>query len=256
MEGPPQGVPPREDGERNSAGNLRLPPRGSGLLGRLTLMEWLLKYRDRIYDDISASRGLRRYVVDSLLVTLVGTVFYGFVVGICIGGWQILYDPIKMPWILVFTLLLCLPSLYVFSCYLGSRLGLLQTCAIAFNATAIVSTILMGFAPVTWFFMFTAPESHHFAVLINVVVFAVAGFFGVQFLLRGIRAVYADVPTPPAVEKMVRWWVVLYAAVGVQMAWLLRPYFTATDVFIRPRTGNFFVAVMTTLWQFLSGEGW
>jgi hypothetical protein len=189
-------------------------------------------------------------------VTLVGTVFYGFVVGISVGGWQILYNPIKMPWVLIFTLVLCLPSLYVFSCYLGSHLGLVQVCALGFAATAVVATILIGFAPITWFFMFTAPESHHFAVLFNVAVFAIAGFFGVQFLVRGSQALTKRIAERKAIEKVLNWWVVLYALVGAQMGWLLRPYFTATDVFIRPRAGNFFVALLTTLREFLSGKGW
>jgi len=231
-------------------------PRGPGLLGRLALIEWLLKYRDHIFEDILSGKDLPRYIVDAFLVTLLGTVFYGLVAGISVGGWQVLYDPIKIPWILVFTLLLCLPSLYVFSCYLGSRLDLLQTCALAFNSTAVVSTILIGFAPITWFFMFTAPGSHHFAVIVNVIVFTIAGFFGIQFLGRGVRALHRKPEERKAMEKVVTWWVVLYAVVGAQMAWLLRPYFTPTDVFIRPRAGNFFVALLTTVREFVTGQGW
>ncbi len=231
-------------------------PRKPGLLGRLALIEWLLKYREHVFEDILARRHLGRYILDAFLVTLLGTIFYGFVAGISVGGWQILFDPIKMPWVLMFTLLLCLPSLYVFSCYRGSRLDLLQTCALAFNSTAVVASILIGFAPITWFFMFTAPGSHHFAVLINVVIFALAGLFGVQFLLRGARSLHRIPEEQKAVETVVRWWVGLYALVGAQMAWLLRPFFTATDVFIRPRAGNFFVAVLKTVVEFVSGQGW
>ncbi len=231
-------------------------PRKPGLLGRIALIEWLLKYRDHLFEDILERRNLGRYIVDAFLVTLLGSIFYGLVVGICIGGWQILFDPIKLPWVLILTLLLCLPSLYVFSCYRGSRLDLLQTCALAFNSTAVVSTILIGFAPIVWFFMFTAPGSHHFAVLINVAVFTVAGIFGVQFQLRGTRALHRVPGEQSAVQIVVRWWILLYGLVGAQMAWLLRPYFTATDVFIRPRAGNFFVALLTTIGEFVSGKGW
>jgi len=46
------------------------------------------------------------------------------------------------------------------------------------------------------------------------------------------------------------------AVVGAQMAWLLRPYFTATDVFVRPRGGSFFVTVLSLLWKHLSGGGY
>jgi len=216
----------------------------------------VLKYREHLWEEIYAGQNLGRYVIDAFLVTVVGAVFYGFVVGLSVGGWQTLYDPIKLPWVLIFTLLLCLPSLYVFGCYRGSRLGLLQVCALAFTSTAVVATILIGFAPITWFFMFTAPGSHHFAVLINVAVFAIAGFFGVEFMLRGGRSLHRTPEDRRAVERVMHWWVVLYSLVGAQMSWLLRPYFTQTDIFARARAGNFFVAVLTTLQDFLSGQGW
>ena len=240
---PPEPPPPPE-------------PRRRGFLGSLALIDWLLKHQAHVFEDILAEREVGRYLVDSIVVTIVGSVFYGFVVGISIGGWQVLYDPVKMPWVLLFTLALCLPSLYIFSSYAGSRLTLGQTAAVASTATAVVATILIGFAPVTWFFMFTAPGSHHFAVLINVLVFAIAGFFGLQFLFRAAHAVGPAGDEPNPIERVLVWWVLLYGAVGAQMAWLLRPFFNQTDVFIRPRSGNFFVAVLQTLWEFLSGQGW
>ena len=73
---------------------------------------------------------------------------------------------------------------------------------------------------------------------------------------RGIHALHREASERQAVERVMNWWMVLYALVGAQMAWLLRPYFTATEVFIRPRAGNFFVAVMVTLREFFSGQGW
>ncbi|HUT74667.1 MAG TPA: zinc ribbon domain-containing protein [Armatimonadota bacterium] len=231
-------------------------PRRAGLAGRLSLIEWLLKYRAHVIQDIADERHLGRYAADALLVTVVCSVFYGFVVGVSVGGWQTLYDPIKLPWVLVFTLLLCLPTLYVFSAYLGSGLSLAQVSVVTFSATAVVSITLLAFAPVIWFFMFTAPDSHHFWVLLNVVVFAAAGAFGVGFLVRAMRQLHAQRAEFPKVRRLVNWWVVLYAVVGAQMSWLLRPYFTATDVFIRPRGGNFFVAVLRTLIEWLSGRGW
>ena len=232
------------------------PPRGKGFLGRLALIEWLLKYRGRLFGDILERRHLGACILDALLVAVLGAVLYGFVIGLSVGGWQTLYDPIKLPWVLLFTLGLCLPSLYIFGCYLGSRLDFLQVCALAFTSSAVVSTILVGFAPITWFFMFTAPGSHHFAVVVNVAVFSIAGVFSVQFLLRGMRAVHPEAEERRAMERVVRWWVLLYALVGAQMAWLLRPFFTPTEVFVRARAGNFFVAVLRTVAELLTGRGW
>ena len=230
-------------------------PRPPGLLGQLSLVDWLLKHQAHVFDDILGERDVMRYLVDSMVVTILGGAFYGLVVGISIGGWQILYDPVKMPWVLVFTLALCLPSLYIFSSYAGSRLSLGQTCAIAATATAVVATILIGFAPITWFFMFTAPDEYQFGVLVNVLVFGVAGFFGLQFLFRAAHAVDPKRDGPNAIERVLLWWVALYAVVGAQMAWLLRPFFNQTDVFLRARSGNFFEAVLRLLGDFLKSRG-
>lgn len=251
--------PPRDDPE---AANLSHPdnpaaptwPPASGLVGRLSLIERLLKYRGPLIEDVREGRSLGRYVAEALLVTVVCSGFYGLVVGISVGGWQTLYDPIKLPWVLLFTLLLCLPTLYIFSAYLGSTLSLAQVSVVTFGATAMVSIILLGFAPVTWFLMFTAPGSHHFAVLLNVAVFALAGIFGIGFLLHAMSELHPQRAELPRVRQLVRWWVALYAIVGAQMAWLLRPYFTMTDVFIRARGGNFFVAVAKTVLDIISGQ--
>ena len=255
--GPPEGPEPPEPPEPEPEPEPLEPDerRGGGFLGSLALMEWLLKYQRTVFEDILDERELVRYLVDSIIVTIVGGVFYGLVVGISVGGWQILYNPVKMPWIFIFTLLLCLPSLYIFSAYSGSRLNLAQTAAVAFSATAVVATILIGFAPITWFFMFTAPDAYSFSILLNVFVFAVAGFFGVQFLFRAAGGLGADSAgrdggTP--LQQTLVWWVILYGVVGAQMGWLLRPYFNQADVFIRPRSGNFFVAVLRTIAEMLS----
>ncbi|UCH33618.1 MAG: zinc ribbon domain-containing protein [Armatimonadota bacterium] len=252
----PPGNPGAEDASAQPAPLAPPWPPPAGIIGRLGLIERLLKYRARVIEDIREDRSLGRYVADAFLVTVVCSVFYGFVVGVSVGGWQTLYDPLKFPWILVFTLLLCLPTLYVFSAYLGSALSLAQVAVVAFGATAMVSIILLAFAPVTWFFMFTAPGSHHFAVLLNVAVFAAAGAFGVGFLMRAMQALHAETAELGKMRRFVGWWVALYAVVGAQMAWLLRPYFNVTDVFIRPRGGNFFVAVLKTIAESLSGQGW
>lgn len=252
--GPIFGGPPEEPDEPEPEPLEPDERRGGGFIGSLALMEWLLKYQRTVFEDILEERELARYLVDSIIVTIVGGVFYGLVVGISVGGWQILYNPVKMPWIFIFTLLLCLPSLYIFSAYSGSRLSLAQTAAVAFSATAVVATILVGFAPITWFFMFTAPDAYSFSILLNVFVFAVAGFFGVQFLFRAAVGLGGEPQREGGspLQQTLVWWVILYGVVGAQMGWLLRPYFNQADVFIRPRSGNFFVAILRHIAEMLT----
>jgi hypothetical protein len=50
---------------------------------------------------------------------------------------------------------------------------------------------------------------------------------------------------------------VIYALVGAQMSWILRPFIGTPGLefeLFRPRHGSFFEAICKALWQFLSGS--
>ena len=48
-------------------------PRPPGLLGQLSLIDWLLKHQAHVFDDILAEREVMRYLVDSMVVTILGS---------------------------------------------------------------------------------------------------------------------------------------------------------------------------------------
>ena len=51
-------------------------------------------------------------------------------------------------------------------------------------------------------------------------------------------------------------WMVIFALVGVQMAWVLRPFLGKPDQafqWFSPRESNFFEAVWQALWSLLGG---
>jgi hypothetical protein len=211
-------------------------PRGRGFWGRLAMMEWLLKHRDYLLGLIENGYEVRLILADLALVSVLPTAFYGLVTGLATQSWvRIISNPAKVPLVLVATLCLCLPSLYIFSSYLGSRRSFLQTVALGFTATAIIGVILAAFVPITWFLTFTAPHSHALHVLVNVAVFGIAGLVGVQFLFQGARRLFEHTPQLGAQMTFLRAWVVLYGLVGLQMGYLFRPFFGASDVWITGR---------------------
>ena len=65
-------------------------------------------------------------------------------------------------------------------------------------------------------------------------------------------------PTAGGVKAIFRIWVVVFALVGAQMSWVLRPFIgsfgTGGFVWFRPRGGNFFEAVFQTLQTLLGGR--
>jgi hypothetical protein len=228
------------------------PPRDRSLQGRLSIAEWLLKHRDYLLDQIEQGREVQVILADLLLITLLPTFFYGLVTGVAANSWvRILTNPLKLPLMLVLTMCLCLPTLYIFSSYLGSRRTFLQTAALSFTSLAIIGVVLAAFAPITWFLTFTAPGAYAVHVLVNVAVFILGGFMGVSFLLKGCSRFHGGAPLGR--QLLFLWgWIVLYGLVGAQMGWLFRPFFSSSDVWIRPRDPNE-VSVFQALWQLVEG---
>ena len=105
---------------------------------------------------------------------------------------------------LLFLLTLCVtfPSLYVFSALFGSRLRADVSLRLLLLAVAVNLAVLASFGPVTAFFTLST-ESYPFIVLLNVVLFAIAGFIALGFLRRAIAVVFdagpaAEPPTTAA----------------------------------------------------------
>jgi hypothetical protein len=69
-------------------------------------------------------------------------------------------------------------------------------------------------------------SGYQFFKLLNVFFFVIAGWVGVLFLGRGMRAIAAaDAKEGRKTRSMILYlWIILYAFVGSQMAWTLRPF--------------------------------
>jgi len=226
-------------------------PRGGGLAGRVAMAEWLLKHQDHLLNEIASGRGLRVILSDLLLIATVPTAFYGLVTGLATGSWmRMLTNPIKLPLVLVFTMCLCLPTLYIFSCFLGSRRSFLQTAALGFTGVAIMGVILAAFAPITWFLTFTAPQAYALHVLVNVAVLAVGGGVGIRFMQYGTRFLHRGTREAGRQSVFLGLWIGLYGLVGAQMGWLMRPFFSPTMEWIRPRDASQ-ETVFAAIWELL-----
>jgi hypothetical protein len=126
---------------------------------------------------------------------------------------------------------------------------------IALDLTAI---LLAAFVPVTVFFLITG-ANYYFLQLLHVLAVLVAGAFGMYALHEGLavvcerRGVY-----PRKALTIMRAWALLFAFVGIQMAWNLRPFLGDRGepfrVF-RSYEGNFYAAIVYSINKLLKGEG-
>jgi len=96
---------------------------------------------------------------------------------------------------------------------------------------------------------------HHFFKLLNVGIMAVCGIVGVMFLSQGMRIVSAAGKEGATARRWVMWlWVIVYAFVGSQMAWTLRPFVGAPSMefeLFRQLGGNFYTNIFASIGEIL-----
>jgi hypothetical protein len=237
----------------------------SGESGSGPLVERLLRQPESVWRQIAAERDLGRLNRQLVLTSWVPLSIYGVVLGASNSLPQALASAVKLPVLFLLTLAICLPALYLFNLVFGSRLSALQTLAIVSSAIATTSVLTLGFAPIAVFFLLSAP-GYGFFKLLNVGVLGVTGLAGLKVLLSGMQKVQrsavslqvssqmpspeAPGPLPVSNRLLLRGWLVLYAFVGTQLAWTLRPFFGAPELpfeLFRKLEGNFYVNIFQTL---------
>jgi hypothetical protein len=218
----------------------------------------LLSDREQLFMDVVEGVGLQRRLWYSLGTLVSLTAFYGLVAGAWAGPLQAISAGVKLPLLVLATLVICFPAFYVVQILVGSRLRLLQVLVLVLAALSLTAVLLAAFVPVAVFFLITG-ANYYFLQLLHVLVVLVAGLFGMYALHEGLsvvceqRGVY-----PRKALTIMRAWAVLFAFVGIQMAWNLRPFLgdrgEPFQVF-RDYEGNFYAAVVYSVNKLLKGEG-
>lgn len=180
----------------------------------------LLKEPQRISETIAAEKGL---FLSSLMLLLAGVlchVVFGLAIGL-FGGWPIaLMDMVKVPLVAVCSLLLCFPSLYVFTCVAGSPLSVSQTFVLGCSCLAMIGLILVGLAPVAWLFA-VSTENLAFVTLLTFLIWLVSIGFAARYVEK--------LKTHPFFQRQagIKLWFVILIVVTLQMTTCMRPMLTA-----------------------------
>lgn len=219
----------------------------------------------------------------------------GGVYGFCMGWFalfnratpellQVLASTVKVPALFLLTLAVTFPSLYVFNALVGSQLSAGSLLRLLLASLGVAVAVLSSFATIVGFFSLTT-ENYPFMIVMNVLLFGIAGALGLVFLLQTLNRLrwigaQPEAPAAPASEPaaagaaepapsgaleqtpglalgrnvvvVFRCWVIVFALVGAQMSWVLRPFIGNPHepfMWFRPRYSNFFESV----WQSLIG---
>jgi len=186
----------------------------------------------RAIDDFLRGRGI--FAPDAplthrlrwLLVLLLACgLFYGAVMGAYSGLTpsrlhQLLYSGIKVPLLLLATFALCLPSFFVVNTVAGLREDFGQVLRAVIATQSCVTVVLASLAPFTavWYL---SSDDYQSAILFNAVMFGIATA-AAQIVVR--RYYGPLIRRSPRHRLILRFWFILYAFVGIQMGWVLRPF--------------------------------
>ena len=194
-----------------------------------------------------------------LMTVAVCGALYGAVMG-AFGGFsgdrlmQVVFSAAKVPLLILVTMALAMPSFFVINSLLGLRADFPAVLRAVAGTQAVMAVVLASLAPYTavWY---ASTRDYHEATLFNAMMFAVASL-SAQWVLRQR---YAPLVASNPRHRWMLWaWLVLYAFVGVQMGWVLRPFIgqpgKAVTFFRGDSWGNAYVIVAETIWQVANGK--
>lgn len=150
------------------------------------------------------------------LMAMVSFSIFGFVVGMFSWGQQIWAAPVKIVSGIFFSGLICLPSLYIFSCIGGLDSKFVTILGMICLMMALAGFLLIGFAPVVWLFS-ASSESVTFIGGLLIVIWLISVGFCLSLLFRVGMALGMTNTAQLTI------WSIIFVLVTLQMATTLRP---------------------------------
>ncbi len=218
----------------------------------------LLSDRERFFAEVAEGVGLPAKLAHATWTLLVLCALYGAAAGAYAGPAQAISAAVKLPLLFLGTLAICFPGFFVVQVLVGSRLRLPQVLALVLGALALSAIVLAAVVPITAFFLLTG-ANYYFLTLLHVLIVLGAGLVGMAVLHEGLafacekRGVY-----PKKAMTIMKVWAVLFAFVGIQMAWNLQPFVGDRGQpfqLFRHSEGNFYTAIVYSLEKLSHGEG-
>ncbi|MGW3805746.1 hypothetical protein [Micromonospora sp. NPDC005113] len=150
------------------------------------VIERILRDRQGIWQQIVSERDLNALTGRMLASSAIALACYGAVLGAFHSPLMALTSALKLPLLFLVTLAICLPTLYLFNLVFGARLSVRQSLALVMVAITVTSMLAVAFAPISLFFLITAPD-YGFFKLLNVAILTLSALVGLRFLTGGMQ---------------------------------------------------------------------
>ena len=203
------------------------------ITGPASAIEAMLRHPRRVLYQLRLP-GASQIIAGLFAVTVFCALVYGVVVGTFSGGAQLWIAPAKIAGGMLVSALICLPSLYIFSCLSGSQARLVEVVGLVAGLLVLTTILLIGFAPVAWVFSQSTSSLPAMGAL-HLAFWSIATFFGWRFLRNGFAHLSAKS------NGALHVWILIFVLVCVQMTTALRPIIGTSDSFL-PKEKKFFAA--------------
>ncbi|MEM8954700.1 MAG: hypothetical protein AAGD22_11155 [Verrucomicrobiota bacterium] len=211
--------------EKNEGSRWTMEPMGEEAAAFMPTVESMLKKPGRVLHAIR--EGEDASLVRHLLLAAAGCfLVFGLVVGSFSFGQQLWAAPLKIMGGVMLSALICLPSLYIFSCLTGLDVRAKDVAMVLAAMLCLVGLLLVGFAPVVWIFS-QSTTSVAFMGFLALVFWGVAVGFGVGWLRGAWRQLGGEGKAGHLVV-----WVIIFLLVSLQMSTTLRPIVGPADEFL------------------------
>ena len=203
-------------------------------------MRALLASADGIVKDLGRPVRPIAWPVLALVVLCAGPIYGAFMGSYALASaerlWMLLFSAAKVPLLILATTAVCMPGFFVLNTVLGLRDDLGAAVRAIMGGQAALTLALASLGPITRFF-YQCGATYNSALIFNALMFTVATGIGQVVLLRRYRSLTSD-PVRGGRHRLMLWlWVGLYAFVGMQMGWMLRPFIGSPQMpvaFLRP----------------------
>jgi hypothetical protein len=178
--------------------------------------------------------GAGHLILWMLMIAVACSLLYGVVMGSFSMGNQLWAAPVKVAGGLLVSALICLPSLYIFTCLSGSQARLVEMAGLLAGLLMLMTLLLVGFAPVAWLFS-QSTNSTSWMGSLHLAFWLISTLFGLRFLDAGFS--HSRARSTAGLHT----WVIIFLLVVVQMTTALRPLVGASDSFL-PREKKCFLS--------------
>ncbi len=208
--------------------------------------------KDEFFQKITQDEEPLRRILNLYLLLNIFSFFYGVVMGSYHGVLQALIAGVKVPLLFSLALLICFPAFFIIQFILGSKLRFAQMISIVLSGLVLTTAVMISFSPIIVFFLLTG-SNYYFLQLLHISIFFLSGFFGMKTVIDALKFSCEKAGVYPKIGVDVfRFWAVILAFVGIQLAWNFRPFLGDRGQpfqLFRKYEGNFYTALVYSFKQ-------